>query len=318
MKKLNYPIPDKLFKIDPETTPPEDLKEFWKSRVKLNREVSLNPTLKLLSHPIEQMEVFEVSFTAFDNTTLYGYYILPKKRDKTIPVVIVHHGFTGNKGLAHQYLPYIMMGMAVLAMDIRGQSGKTGDFGNYSSGLNGNLSTLGILDPEEYYHIRMILDALKGVDFVSEREEINKKKIILAGGSQGGGLVITLGALDNRASFLLADVPSDSFLKERVRGNYGKYGNLLNYFNRFPEYEEKVFSTLNYTDTMHLAKDITAPLLASVGGKDPICPAHCFFATYNRITSPKEIVYYPYSGHEGGGETHKEYQLKWLKEKCFT
>jgi cephalosporin-C deacetylase len=43
--------------------------------------------------------------------------------------------------------------------------------------------------------------------------------------------------------------------------------------------------------------------------KDEVCPLHMYFATYNRITSDKDIVIYPFNGDEGGGAVQTEVKL---------
>ena len=70
--------------------------------------------------------------------------------------------------------------------------------------------------------------------------------------------------------------------------------------------------TLSYFDTMNMAETIRCPILASVGGQDIICPPHCYFASYNRIRSEKEICIYPFNGHEGGRSHHLEKKLAFL------
>ena len=66
---------------------------------------------------------------------------------------------------------------------------------------------------------------------------------------------------------------------------------------------------------MNMAHQIKCEVLASVGLKDTICPAKLYFATYNRITSPKEIRIYPFNGHEGGTATQNEVKLRWLWDR---
>jgi cephalosporin-C deacetylase len=55
-------------------------------------------------------------------------------------------------------------------------------------------------------------------------------------------------------------------------------------------------------------------VLASVGLKDNICPAKHYYATYNRITAPKEIEVYPFNGHDGCGNVHMQKKLEFLKK----
>jgi cephalosporin-C deacetylase len=53
-------------------------------------------------------------------------------------------------------------------------------------------------------------------------------------------------------------------------------------------------------------------VLAAVALKDTVCPAKQFFAAYNRIDSTKEIIVYPYNGHEDACRVHFENKLRWL------
>ena len=57
---------------------------------------------------------------------------------------------------------------------------------------------------------------------------------------------------------------------------------------------------------------IKAKVFASVGLADPVCPALCYYATYNRITSEKEICVYPFNEHDGARETHVEREIAFV------
>lgn len=60
---------------------------------------------------------------------------------------------------------------------------------------------------------------------------------------------------------------------------------------------------------MNMAERITAKVFASVGLADPVCPALCYYATYNRIRSEKHICVYPFNEHDGARDTHIEREL---------
>ena len=58
--------------------------------------------------------------------------------------------------------------MAVLAVDCRAQGGVTGNRAHYTdSGMVSNVTTLGILDPYEYYYRAVYMDCVRAVDFVA-------------------------------------------------------------------------------------------------------------------------------------------------------
>ncbi len=49
-----------------------------------------------------------------------------------------------------------------------------------------NVVTKGILNKEEYYFRAIYMDCLKAIDFAYEQKNIDKDRIIIEGGSQGG------------------------------------------------------------------------------------------------------------------------------------
>jgi cephalosporin-C deacetylase len=112
----------------------------------------------------------------------------------------------------------------------------------------------------------------------------------------------------------MLDVPSNSYIEKRIQGEHGIFSAVTNYLKMHPDQIEKVYETLSYFDTMNMADKIQCKILASVGLKDNVCPAECYFATYNRITSPKVIKIYPFSGHEGGLSFHHEIKHCFLRE----
>ena len=99
----------------------------------------------------------------------------------------------------------------------------------------------------------------------------------------------------------------------RVEGEYGSFGAAAAYLRRFPKHTDTAFGTLSYFDTMNLASRITCPVLCSVSLKDKTCPAECFFATYNRIESDKQIEIYPFCGHENAYSIQMEKKLVFLR-----
>ena len=82
----------------------------------------------------------------------------------------------------------------------------------------------------------------------------------------------------------------------------GAYEELSYFFRMFDprhEREEEVFTKLGYIDCQHLASRIKAEVLMYTGLMDPICPPSTQFAAYNKITSKKNVVFYPDYSHEG-------------------
>lgn len=300
----------------PSLTKRNDFDEFWKDTIALSKAVELNPSLTEIEYPLAYVTCYEMTYDGYDHTKIHGWYLLPKfvdNQDK-IPCIVCYHGFTGSKSLPQEYAQWLLMGMAVIAIDCRLQGGDTASMENYNTGLVGNVTSLGILDKNHYYFRAVYMDCCRAIDFACSRPEIDQSKIVVAGGSQGGALTMAVASLDQRVALAMADVPSNSNIEARIEGKHGSFACLAEYLCRYPERIDQVYETVSYFDTMNLADRITCPVLASVCLKDDICPAKYYFATFNRITSEKEIQVYPFNGHDGGGIAHGKRKLEFLRE----
>lgn len=309
---------DKFLKELEEYMPPltkrDDFDEFWEETKRIAFANPLNPERSLEDYPSPYVKVYSIRYNGFDQTRVNGWFIVPTFTEGKVPCVITYPGFGWHRGMPSDHMNWIAMGCAVLAIDARGQLGETGDLSITSNGTAGNKTTRGILDKNEYYYRGLYMDAVKAIDFAQEQPEVDPKKIIITGGSQGGALGMAVCCLDDRPFLGIVDVPSNSNLERRVEGGHGSFNAVRSYLKRFPMRIEKVFETLSYFDTMNMADKIKCPIFASVGLQDDVCPAICYFASYNRITSPKEIRLYPFNGHEGGGNLHKEEALKFVRK----
>jgi len=303
-----------LYDYKPPLTRENDFDEFWSETISQTKAVHLNPERIRYDFPINSVDVYEISYNGFDDTKIYGWLILPAaKSSEKLPCLIHYHGFSGDRGHPSDFLAWAMMGVAVISVDCREQGGKTGNSAKYSYSTAMNVMCKGIYDKREYYLRQMYMDALKAIDFACEQPEIDSSKIILEGGSQGGGLVMAMCALDSRPILGMADVPTYSNLQVRVENSTGSFSSVFDYLKHYPERVESTFENLSYFDTMNMAENIKCPVYVSVGLKDPVCPALQYFATYNRIMSPKQIEFYPFNGHEGGSILHHEKKMRYLK-----
>lgn len=272
-----------------------------------------------MDYPSDYVKVYEISYCGFDETRVWGWYLLPafQCRDRW-PCLIQYHGFTDSRGFPWQLMHWVLSGMAVIAVDCRGQGGKTGNCAHYSGcGQVGNVTTLGILDPREYYYRAVYVDCIKALDFAAGRPEVDMSRIAVRGTSQGGALGMAVCALDERPALAIVNVPGNSDLRTRVAGRHGSFSAVADYLMRWPDQAEQVLETLSYFDTMNMADRIRCPVFASVALGDDVCPARCYYGSYNRITSEKQITVYPFNGHDGAGNLHMERELAYLRERGF-
>lgn len=311
VSEVSRPLYDYL----PALTKKDDFDQFWSDTIRQAKSVPLQAAKQQIDYPSPHVSVYDISYCGMDETRINGWFIVPTFLGKDrYPCIIHYHGFTGSRGVPSNFMHWIMMGFAVLSIDVRDQGGSTGDSAVYTSGHMMNVVSKGVHNKHEYYFRHVYMDCLKAIDFACQQAEVDPARIVIEGGSQGGALGMAVCALDDRPVLAMVDVPSNSNLVCRVEGNHGAFASVADYLKRHPEQTDLVFDNLSYFDTMNMADRISCRVFASVALKDEVCPPLMYFATYNRITSEKDIVLYPFNGHEGGGSGHTEKKLAFVRK----
>ena len=301
----------------PELTKAADFDAFWEKSIAQAMAVPMNPVFEKVDWPYRHFEVYDVSFNGFDATRIRAWLILPAfAGQERLPLMVHFHGYGGSRETPAAHMTFASLGCAVLAVDIREQSGTSGNAAAYTSGgvFAGNHTAKGILDPEEYYYRAIYMDCYKAIELGASHPRIDPERIFVRGASQGGALSVALSALSPRVKLCVCNVPSNSNIEQRVIGRHGSFTAVNDYLRRYPDDVERAFHTLSYFDTMNMAHRITARMLASVALADPVCPAKCFYATYNRVTAPKSICVYPFNEHDGAQATHIERELRFIAD----
>lgn len=304
----------------PDLTRRPDFDAFWRETRHKADCVPLRPTREVHAFPGNAADVYDISFRGFDETPIHGWYLVPKglRAEDRVPCLIHYHGFTGHRGFPAEFLQWVSLGVSVLSVDCREQGGMTGNEAAFSSGYATNVACKGILDKNEYYFRAVYMDCVKAIDLALAQPETDSTRIIIEGGSQGGALGMAVCSLDARPWLAMVDVPSNSHLAKRVANGNGSFSSVTDYLKMWPQHLERALDTLSYFDTMNLADRIRCPVFASVALRDTVCPADCYFASYNRIHAEKEIRVYPFNGHEGGGPHHNEAKMNWLWQRLGT
>ncbi|MCJ7841070.1 acetylxylan esterase [Lederbergia sp. NSJ-179] len=308
-------VTKELFTYQPELTKREDFDAFWEETIREAKSAPLNGIRTKVSYPITKVGVYDVQFDGMDGTPVHGWFLVPEfMKKETYPCLIHYHGFSYHRGKPSELMHWVMMGFAVLSVDCREQGGSTGSRAPSTGGYSMNLASKGAHNRYEYYYRFVYMDCMKAIDFACAQNEVDPQRIVVEGASQGGALCMAMAALDERPKAALADVPSNSNLESRIEGEHGAFGAVSDYLRHHPEELDLVMEQLSYFDTMNMAEWITCRVLASVALKDEVCPPEMYCATYNRIRSEKEIVIYPFNGHEGGGAHQTEAKLRYLRK----
>lgn len=179
--------------------------------------------------------------------------------------------------------------------------------------------TRGIDSPRNHYYRRLMTDCVRAVDAIAELPGLDAGRVIVAGGSQGGGLALAVGGLvPDRVAAVLADVPFLCHFRHAARtSGDGPYLELAKYLRwHSPHRVEATFATLDYFDGVHFALRAKAPALFSVGLMDPTCPPPTVYAAFNHYAgADRTMTAWPFADHGGGFGFNTAKQLKWLRER---
>lgn len=301
---------EELVVYDPPLTAQPDFDAFWERTLAESTRTPLNAQWTLLDYPVLGARVYDVRYDGWRGARIAAWYIVPEGAGP-YPGIIQYHGYSGSKSEVAPYLVWALQGYAVLAVDVRGQSGESTDPGPYSSGHVRGWMTQGILDPEEYYYRGVYMDCVRALDVLSSRPEVDAEHIGVMGVSQGGGLTLAVAALDSRPKVALPEVPYLCHFQRAVEvAVRHPYLEIAEYLMKYPDREEWVWRTLSYFDNLNLARRIRCPVLMDVGLQDDICPPSSVYAVYNKIRAPKEMKVYRYHNH-AAVEAHWEHKLRW-------
>ncbi len=310
MPLFDLPL-DQLVNYCPPRTAEPDFDAFWARTLDEAHAAPLRVEKRAVPYPALGVRVYELYYAGWRGARIAAWYIVPDGIQGPLPTLVHYHGYSGSKGEVHGYLLWALQGYAVLAVDVRGQSGNSNDPGQYTGGHVKGWMTLGALDPEEYYYRGAYMDCVRALDVACAQPEVDAERIGILGVSQGGGLTLAVAALDARPKLAMPEVPYLCHFRRAVdMAVRHPYLEISEYLMRWPEREETVWRTLSYFDNLNLAQRIACPVLVDVGLQDDICPPSSVYAAYNQIRAPKRMEVYRYHNH-AAVDAHWEPKLRW-------
>ena len=271
-----------------------DLENFWREVLGDLRKVK--PQYKVTHQPTgsdADRDLYLVEMRSLGDVRVRGWLQVPKKAGPHATLLRVP-GYSADMRPTGGDAD-----MVVFSFNIRGHGNSQDDV----SGKVEDYWVRGLDDKQSYFYRGAYADCIRAVDYLCTREDVDQDRLVIWGASQGGGMSWMTAALDPRIDACIADIP---WLADWV--GYFRltdWPEMNNWVAARPERAwQSTYETLSYFDTMNMAGRITCPVLMRVGLQDRICPPSTSFATYNRITGPKQFVIYPTAGH-GIGRRHR-------------
>ncbi|GAA4895941.1 cephalosporin-C deacetylase [Stackebrandtia albiflava] len=305
----------------PDRDEPADFDDFWRGTLDTAAAVPLDVRAHPVDTPLTGVTVEDVRFAGWNGDPVHAWYIAPRH---TTPLgcVVTYIGYHGGRGLPHQHLVWPTAGWATLVMDSRGQGGSstsspgaTGDPHGTDDPQAPGMMTKGILSPETYYYRRLFVDAVRAVDVATTRQGVPPGRIVVCGGSQGGGIAQAVAGLRDDLLAAFIDVPFLTHFRRALDiASTGPYPEIVRLLAARRDLEEPVMRTLSYFDGMHFAARARTAALYSVALRDTTCPPSTVFAGYHHWAGDKEIDVWPWNEHEGGQGHQVERQLARLRQ----
>ena len=300
-----------LVKHRPERTEPADFEAFWADTLSEARAAApAGLRTDDAATGLTTVTVQDATFPGFAGQPIKGWLVRPRDAEGPLPAVVSYVGYGGGRGLPYDHLLWASAGYAQFVMDTRGQGagwsvGDTPDDGPGAGPAYPGSMTRGIQDPATYYYRRVYTDAVRAVEAVRTHPGIDAERVLVAGGSQGGGIALAVAGLVPDLAGVIADVPFLQHIRRATEiTDEFPYKEVADFCKTHRDKVETFFRTLSYFDGLNFAARAVAPALYSVALMDEVCPPETVYASYNHYLGPKEISVYPYNGHEGGGSHH--------------
>lgn len=302
----------------PEIHLPQDFDEFWEKTLGVSRAKWQPPKLVKVDYGITAFDVFDMTFSGYQGEQIKGWYILPVNTKPTFAMV-EYLGYGGGRGFPHEHLQWPAAGFAYFVMDSRGQGSEWGSGGETaddhgSHAHHPGFMTKGIEAKETYYYRRLYTDAVLAIDSVRSLDIVEPDKIVVTGGSQGGGIALVVSGLVEDLFAVMPEVPFLSYFRRAVDITPQRpYLEIAKYLSIHRDKYEETFNTLDYFDVLNFVRRSSAPAYFSVALMDTICPPSTVFAAKNTYAGDAKIEVFRFNDHEGGQGHHWLNQVNWLR-----
>ncbi len=285
-----------------------DFDEFWEAR--LADLADIDPEYSVEHVPDKstaKVDAYLVGMNSYGGVRIFGWYTVPK-RPGPHAAVLALPGYTSSMNPATDWENMAVLGLDIRAHGMSKESWMPKEQEFMYDGLNQELTG--------YFYAGAFMDCVRGIDFLASRPEVDPERIGVTGGSQGGGLSLVTAGLDPRIKACAPDVPWVNNWPDFWETAQWAQDDFPKLLARRPDLTpEKLMKILSYFDAMNLADRIQCPVFLSLGLRDDVCPPRMILGTYNRIVSPKKIIFYPFGDHGGGGDEHYRLEKKWLAKQ---
>lgn len=284
---------------------PSDFDAFWEDGLLEMESLPLDYILDPVDIPSQVANFYHLTFKGVGGATIHCQLITPKETaGRNFKGLLQFHGYHTDSGDFQDKIGWAAEGFVVLAMDARGQGGLSEDRTQTSGGVMKGLIIRGMEEGKNNLYFRQVfLDTAHVARILKSMDFVNENRIYAQGASQGGGLTIACAGLVPDLYRIYVSYPFLSdYRKAYSLGAQTSAFEEIPYWFQFRDplhkREKEIFDILEYIDIQHFAPRIKAEVCWAVGMQDTIVPPITQMATYNNITTKKNLIILPEYGHE--------------------
>jgi cephalosporin-C deacetylase len=289
---------------------PGDFDAFWQAQLNKLKRVPPNPLLEPVDIRKSGMLYWKIRLDNINDTHVYGQIARPEKGNKFPALLILQ--WAGVYALHPDWITgHAAAGW--LTLDVEAHDipiDKPDSF--YKDLFAGPLKDywrIGNDDRDASYFLRMYLSAVQALEYLMTRPDWDGKTLVVTGTSQGGQQTLMLAGLHPKnITAALALVPAGCDMLAPAVGRAAAYPNW--YSSAWDKDADKVRQTSRYFDVVNFARHIECPVLIGLGLRDETCPPATVLAAVNVITSPKEVIMLPTSGHQDENGTQRPFEKR--------
>jgi cephalosporin-C deacetylase-like acetyl esterase len=299
-------------RITPAAPAPDDFHAFWKAKLKELKKIPANPILEKEESGKSGVACWKITMDNIRGTHIRGRIARPEKGEK-FPVLLIVQ-WAGVYGLQKSWVTE-RAAEGWLALNIEAHDvpidESAGFYKDQAAGPLKNYWSAGNDDRDKSYYLRMYLSCYRAVEYLKTRPDWNGKTLVVMGTSQGGQqTLMTAGLHPDDITAALALVPAGGDMLAPEAGRAPGWPEW--YFNTQGKDPAKVHQASRYYDVANFARHIKCPVLVGLGLRDEVVPPSSVLAVVNQITSPKEVVILPQSGHQDEHGTQSAYN-----QRCY-
>jgi len=277
---------------------PPDFDAFWDDILAQAARIPLNPSMERVAlRSTPAVDVYEIGYDSLDGLRIAGWYCVPNRDElpPPYPGLLLMPGYISEPTLPKSWAArgYAAVGVA--------PRGKLRSNRHFNPGYPG-LLVRDICDRHTYGYRGFYVDAIRAVDFLQSRPEVDASRIGVHGSSQGGALTVVTAAL--RADAIACGAAGApylcGFMDAAALTHTDPYEEINEYLRCFPELEPRVRETVAYFDGINFAPRIRCPMLVYLGLGDDVCPPETGYALVNAMTCPVQLDAYPRCAHDAG------------------